>query len=478
MLGLDAKVPKRKTQGSLNTWAPGLANVKSKVKVIQKKKKSKKTEDASQNKINFLPPHIQVKKESFGDDLPIGFNLNSEDARSGFDFLEKSENSDEVEFPSDSERSLLAKSDSCGAIMIDQDDKDCLAFLPPEGVFLCDYYRVAFPIDVIVTMATAGGLKTLPHSELAMVIDGVWWRNKVFEGPISFKEFIVDRSPARIELGPIHCFPARKLGKEFKMDYLKHLVFDIDVDDEHYMRWCNCKGYKMTCMKCWELTAIGIKIVVHMLKSAFGFKHILEVYSGRRGAHIWVFDKKTLEYDRFTRGSIVDFINKHRNPATFNTKATDIIYKEVIEPSFDKIYLDGDALTDMDISRYALLRIPTERARNRVSDAWWNETTGRGMWNAVEKELDTFLFQAYKRQVAFGLLWVHLDTAVTVNLDHLVKCPFVVHPKTGHICTPIPYHDWTPEQALTKEMVMIRPELLVPYVDHANLVLKRAYDED
>ena len=481
MLGLGVKSSKRKTQGSLDTWAPELALVKKKKVVLKRKKKKKKEDDPSQAKLSFPAPRMIVKKEMFGDQMPTMYkaiSLDAEESRFSFDVREESEILQESILPSEADRSLLAKSDSCGAIMIDQDDKDCSVFLPPGGVYLCDYYRVAFPVDVIVTMATAGGRKSLPHSELAMVIDNVWWRNKTFEGAISFKDFIVDRSPARIELGPIHPFPSRKLGKEFKMDYLKHLVFDIDVDDEHYMRWCNCKGYKMTCSKCWALTVIGIKITVHMLKKAFGFKHILEVYSGRRGAHIWVFDQKTLEYDRYMRGSIVDYIDKHRNPSIFNTKDTDIIYDEVIEPAFDEIYLDGDALTEMDISKYALLRVPYQKGRDRISDAWWDASSGRQMWDAVEAELEPSLLRDYKRQIAFGLLWVHLDTAVTTNLDHLVKCPFVVHPGTGHICTPIPYHDWTPEEALTKEMIMVKPGLLKPYVEHAKKILSEAYNED
>ena len=475
MLKIGVKRDKRKTQSSLNTWAPGYPPPKRKVMV---KKKKKKTDDHP--KLNFLPSSSSVAPvETFGDPMPKTYTLvamdDDEKTQLGFDFREKMEIVfDNPEHSFDTERSLLAKSDSFGAIMIDQDDKDCASLFPT--VFISDYYRVAFPVNLIVTMATAGGLKTLPYSEIAMVIDGVWWRNKVFEGAHSFKDFIVNRSPSRIEIGPIHSFPVRKTGAEFKTDYLKLLVFDIDVDDDHYIRWCECKGYKMTCMKCWALTIIGIKITVHLLKRAFGFEHILEVYSGRRGAHIWVFDKKTLEYSADTRQSIVDFIDKHRNPSIFGSKDGDILYKEVIEPAFDEIYLDGGALTEMSISRYVLLRIPSQASRDRISDAWWGKTTGWDMWRTIEEELPKGLYEAYKKQVAFGLLWVHLDTAVTTKLDHLVKSPFVIHPGTGHICTPIPYHDWTPEEALTKEMVMRNPGLLKPYIDHTKAVLDNAYN--
>jgi DNA primase small subunit len=475
MLKIGVKREKRKSQSSLNTWAPGYPPPKRKV---VKKKKKKKIID--QPKLNFSSSISTAVVETFGDPMPkTTYTLvtlgHDEDTRIDFDVREKMKIVlDDPEHSLNPGRSLLAKSDSFGAMMIDQKDKDCASILPP--VFMSDYYRVAFPVDLIMTMATAGGMKTLPYSEIAMVINGVWWRNKVFEGAHSFKDFIVNKSPSRIEIGPIHSLPVRKTGSEFKSDYLKLLVFDIDVDDDHYIRWCECKGYKMTCMKCWALTIIGIKITVHLLKSAFGFEHILEVYSGRRGAHIWVFDKKTLEYSADTRQSIVDFIDKHRNPSTFGSKDGDILYKEVIEPAFEEIYLDGDALAEMSISKYVLLRIPSQASRNRVSDAWWGKTTGWDMWRVIEEELPRGLYEAYKKQVAFGLLWVHLDTAVTTKLDHLVKSPFVIHPGTGHICTPIPYHDWTPEEALTKEMVMRTPELLKPYIDHTKLVLDRAYN--
>jgi DNA primase small subunit len=53
---------------------------------------------------------------------------------------------------------------------------------------------------------------------------------------------------------------------------------------------------------------MAIKVVENALRDDFGFKHILWVYSGRRGAHAWVCDKKAREMSDEKRKAIAGYL--------------------------------------------------------------------------------------------------------------------------------------------------------------------------
>ena len=72
------------------------------------------------------------------------------------------------------------------------------------------------------------------------------------------------------------------------------------------VRYC-CEGANI-CPKCWKFMTNAAIVLKNILTKEFGFKHILFVYSGRRGIHIWVCDRRARALTDQQRSNIVNYV--------------------------------------------------------------------------------------------------------------------------------------------------------------------------
>ena len=116
--------------------------------------------------------------------------------------------------------------------------------------------------------------------------------------------------PSRFEIGPVYSSNPRDRKTLRKASMFrpisKELVFDVDLTDYDPIRTC-CTGAKI-CNRCWQFITMAIKVVDVALREDFGFKHIMWVYSGRRGAHAWVCDKRAREMDDSKRRAVAGYL--------------------------------------------------------------------------------------------------------------------------------------------------------------------------
>ena len=126
----------------------------------------------------------------------------------------------------------------------------------------------------------------------------------------SLRKEILRLNPSRFEIGPVYTANPRDrktLRKSTAFRPLaKELVFDIDLTDYDEIRTCCDKAN--ICHKCWQFVTMAIKVVDVALRDDFGFEHVMWVYSGRRGAHAWVCDKRARQMDDTKRKAIAGYL--------------------------------------------------------------------------------------------------------------------------------------------------------------------------
>jgi len=235
------------------------------------------------------------------------------------------------------------------------------------------------------------------------------------------------------------------------------------MDDYDDIRTC-CTGAKL-CTKCWTFMKAAIKTIDRAMREDFGFKHLVFVYSGRRGVHCWVSDKAARQLTDEQRSAVAGYMTVVAGGAG-QTKADMNLRCDEIHPALEgahdvclQYFRDNPegVLLGQDILRQGphLERIlDTFQAEERSKiEAWVKghpNASSRDIWLQLEqlqKERTNSAAQGgYKdraaaktmlKEIVLQYTYPRLDIAVSKQMNHLLKSPFVVHPKTGRVCVPI-----------------------------------------
>ena len=155
-------------------------------------------------------------------------------------------------------------------------------------------------------MTPISGTKVLPQETCKHTVISL--RSKLISR--SLRKDILRLNPSRFEIGPVYTANPRdrkSLRKSTAFRPMeKELVFDIDLTDYDEIRTCCNKAN--ICHKCWSFVTMAIKVVDAALREDFGFQHIMWVYSGRRGAHAWISDKRARNMDDQKRKALAGYL--------------------------------------------------------------------------------------------------------------------------------------------------------------------------
>ncbi|RKO97887.1 prim-pol domain-containing protein, partial [Caulochytrium protostelioides] len=326
------------------------------------------------------------------------------------------------------------------------------------------FYRTFFPTHTMIRWLSYGRpIKNyLAYREFSFTLPGdAWVRYQSYASEADFRDALRQKVPHKIDIGPVYTVRPRDrhmYRPEACEARERELVFDIDMTDYDDVRTC-CTGADM-CDKCWIFMTAARDVLDDALRQDFGFKHILWVYSGRRGLHGWVCDHRARVLSADARGAVVSYLSvKLTSPAPGGSGTGGGAYGDMLaRPGLRRAYRHllhyfetallasqgylTDARWEATLATW-LPHAPQCRAKLAAkfsqrshSDPWDRWTLLRaaheagGMSGAAGETLSL-------PALIFFLLYPRLDAAVSRGVNHLLKSPFVVHPKTGKVCVPI-----------------------------------------
>lgn len=290
----------------------------------------------------------------------------------------------------------------------------------------------------------------------------IYLRYQSFNNVVQLENSIKEKCPFKIDIGPVYSVdPAKKNAYAQSGDNVftpveRELIFDIDITDYDDVRYC-CSGADV-CLECWPLMTVAIKVIDTALRDDFGFNHILWVYSGRRGVHCWVCDGKARRLTNEQRAAVADYFRVYKGNENSSKKVslTGLAlhpflvrsYSEVLERFFEtKLLLSQNIFSTEDRYEKILEMIPDKSATSELRGKWQTKKGSKEDINVVrwEQLKNTLQSGKYKAQglrrcveeIVFSFTYPRLDMEVSRHMNHLLKAPFCVHPKTGRVCVPI-----------------------------------------
>ena len=334
--------------------------------------------------------------------------------------------------------------------------------------------------------------------EFCFTLDGdVFVRYQSFKNGQELRSAIQKRVPSKIDIGPVYNVDPQKraaysnAGGGFTPQE-RELVFDIDLTDYDDVRTCGQGAH--ICGKCWPLMTVAIDILNRALREDFGVKHVFFVFSGRRGVHAWVCDERARHLSDDSRAAIANYLSVYKGQEKGLAKLTTGIEShpfvakshEVLLKAFESSVLVDQKLLEDDTQKATILSMLSQGVRDAVAVEWkridkefekesvevvtFNGDGGGDDGKNDKKSLSTLRWEAIKactkkecnkqgkskdssrnvklmekalKDVVFAYTYPRLDIEVSKKMNHLLKAPFCVHPKTGKVCVPIdPARAW------------------------------------
>ncbi|KAI3403598.2 PRI1 [Candida oxycetoniae] len=344
-------------------------------------------------------------------------------------------------------------------------------FFKPSESDMLFYYKRLLPFKYIFTWLSHSPKITKDFTMREFAYEyrsGAYQRYNSFTSPEDFKKSVIRANPTRFEIGAIYKVnpqERKNLPKQAMKPLGKELVFDIDLTDYDDVRTC-CSGTAICC-KCWRFIQIGAKILEAALREDFGFEHLCWVFSGRRGAHCWVSDKRARELDEASRRSIVEYLDilsgKGNRGGGLNLRRPFHPHVErsfeILKSHFLSLLLEDQdpwlTTPDMDennpiwgtkIDEF-LSFIPMKELKTELKKKWITErkiSHSRDKWEDINSVASKVLksqsqiapLNEAKKDIIIFYMYPRLDVEVSRQVIHLLKSPFCIHPGTGNVCVP------------------------------------------
>ncbi|KAL0110553.1 hypothetical protein PUN28_013864 [Cardiocondyla obscurior] len=317
------------------------------------------------------------------------------------------------------------------------------------------YYSRLFPFSDYHRWLSYGNAGTFSRREFSFTLsDDIYIRYQSFIDQKGLSDEVKRLLPHKIDIGAVYNAQPKdqRRGPNFH-PVERELVFDIDMTDYDEVRTC-CKGADI-CNKCWKFMSLACKILDCALKLDFGYKHILWVFSGRRGIHCWVCDTTARFLSGQVRAAVAEYLQIIGGGEFMKKKvhlAGDKIHHsikralDIIDPVFVEMCVKEQNMlgTEEGIEKFLPI-LPNDEDRQEVKALFGKENTSEARWTAFVQYIESkrtggdrkwYLYRHLIEEIKLQYSYPRLDINVSKGLNHLLKSPFCVHPKTGKICIP------------------------------------------
>lgn len=326
------------------------------------------------------------------------------------------------------------------------------------------YYEFLFPYDEMYRWLSYDAQVSgdcFKRREFSFTIENdIYIRYLSFAGMEEMKKEIKRKQPHKIDIGAVYTCPPKDhntvRANAFK-PVSRELVFDIDLTDyNEFLR--NEESDPLWAYGSWQLMAVAIKTLDMTLREDFGFQHLLWVFSGRRGVHCWVCDEKARQLTDRERAGLVGYLTVVNG----NESSSDRValtwplhpFVQKILPTLRECFESKllpesgqDLLKDPKSWDRVLKQIPDIDVQKRLRHTWERETDSSSTkkWAqlkaTVQDEASKYKAASKKSKAenleksipAIILLhtYARLDVNVSTHRNHLLKSPFVIHPKVS-----------------------------------------------
>ena len=339
-----------------------------------------------------------------------------------------------------------------------------------------DYYARIYPTETVCEWLAYGkGPTYLGRREFSLTFFGdIFTRHKSFDNSIALGQALTSQTPEKFDVGAVYNLQPNKKMMTTIVPVERELVFDIDMSDYDQVRSC-CSGKKI-CVLCWDWMSTAAEILRDLIAADLGYSHMIPVFSGRRGLHLWVCDAAARSLSDEERTAIVKYFtvvvgNQEVNITRdlgYNGPGLHPSLKNVfdryLQPAFHRIFIEKSK-TKIEVGDDGDEK---ESTVTNINCIFLNTRSCRVVWDAfchLERKLvfqrdrmvsqklslaedECFTEQTWQKiardtypgvivALYFSLLYPRLDEKVSTRRDHLLKLPFCIHPGTQKCCVPL-----------------------------------------
>jgi predicted DNA primase small subunit len=204
-----------------------------------------------------------------------------------------------------------------------------------------------------------------------------------------------------------------------------------------------------------------MKVADHLLGQVFGFEHRLWVFSGGRGIHCWVADSSVRSLGNEARVAVAEFMHLYQgtregskahgkvdiNAVQHPTLSKNSEVFKICEKYFVDVYIEGMGLLDTPEKWEKLLVLIDDGVAKKglaaKLESWKELKNATEKWeNVVQfltnaKNFSRTWVPPVVQAIVYTFIYPRLDVNVSKGLNHLLKAPFCIHPRTGYVCVPL-----------------------------------------